>query len=256
MLPSLLFAQSVYNSSIIIPFDWVMDMYLYETHLHTAPASGCARWSPAEAVAYYKKAGYAGIFVTNHFLDDDIPDLRQLPYDQQINLYFADFEAALQAGREVGLSVFSGIEITYGGSDFLVYGLDKAWYLAHPEIDGMPIKAFLELARSDGALVIHAHPFRESGYIDHIRLYPRSVHGVEIDNANRSAFENEMAKQYARNYQLIPFAGSDIHGKEPHGERAGMCCKIPVLNENDFVQKVLAGEMQLFHAQLEPVVKV
>ena len=116
----------------------------------------------------------------------------------------------------------------------------------------MPIKAFLELARSNGAWVIHAHPFREAGYIDHIRLYPRCVHGVEIDNANRSAFENEMAKQYAYNYQLIPFAGSDIHGKEAHGERAGMCCETPILNENDFVQKVLAGEMTPFHNCIEP----
>jgi predicted metal-dependent phosphoesterase TrpH len=226
-------------------------MYLYETHLHTAPASGCARWSPAEAVAYYKKAGYAGIFVTNHFLDDDIPDLRQLPYDQQINLYFADFEAALQAGREVGLSVFSGIEITHGGSDFLVYGLDKPWYLAHPEIDGMPIKAFLELARSNGALVIHAHPFRESGYIDHIRLFPRHVHGVEVYNACRSDFENEMARQYAESYDLLPFAGSDRHSMSRKLFLGGMCADTPILNEQDFVARVKSRDLEPFRRELE-----
>ena len=227
-------------------------MYLYETHLHTSPASGCAKWCAEEAVAYYKNAGYAGIFITNHFLDDDLPALRKLPYALQIELYCADYEEGLRAGEKLGLSVFLGIEITYKGSDFLVYGLDKAWFLSHPEIDGMPIKDFLALAQSYGALVIHAHPFRESGYIDHIRLYPRSVHGVEIDNANRSTFENEMAKQYAANYNLIPFAGSDIHGKEPHGERAGMCCEVPIENEKDFVQKVLAGEMTPFHKSIEP----
>ena len=227
-------------------------MYFYETHLHTMPASGCARWSAAEAVKYFKDAGYAGIFITNHFLDDDIPELRALPYETQINMYFKDYEDGLEAGREVGLSVFSGVEISYHGTDFLIYGLDKDWYLNHPEIDGMPIKDFLALAQREGALVIHAHPFREAGSIDHIRLYPRCVHGVEIFNSNRSAFENEMAQRYAANYGLLSFAGSDIHGKEPHGERYGMCGKTLVIDEQDFVKKVLAGRMQTFHKQLAP----
>lgn len=231
-------------------------MYLYETHLHTQPASGCARWSAAEAVKYYKDAGYAGIFITNHFLDDDIPELRALPYEDQINLYFKDFEDGLEAGREVGLAVFCGVELSYKGTDFLVYGLDKAWYLAYPEIDGMPIKDFLALAKQEGALVIHAHPFREAGSIDHIRLYPRSVHGVEVYNGNRSAFENEMAQKYALNYGLLQFAGSDIHGKEPHGFRCGMCGETPVIDEQDFVKKVLAGQMQTFHRTLAPFARL
>ena len=227
-------------------------MYYYETHLHTRPASGCARWSAAEAVRYYKDAGYAGIFITNHFLDDAIPELRALPYEQQIQLFFKDFEEGQQAGREVGLKVFSGVELSYHGTDFLIYGLDKVWYLSHPEIDGMLIKDFLALAKESGALVIHAHPFREAGSIDHIRLYPRSVHGVEVYNGNRSVFENEMAHWYADNYDLLPFAGSDIHGKEGHGERYGMRCESPVLNEQDFVKKVLAGQMETFYKRLNP----
>lgn len=232
--------------------NWGDSMYDYETHLHTQPASGCARWSAREAVQYFKSAGYAGIFITNHFLDDDIPESRMLPYEVQIELYFQDFEEGIEAGREAGLSVFCGVEISYQGSDFLIYGLDKAWYLAHPEIDGMPIKDFLALARSEGALVIHAHPFREAGSIDHIRLYPRSVHGVEVYNGNRSAFENKMAQWYANNYNLIAFAGSDIHGKEPHGERYGMCAETPVIDEQDFVKKVLSGELQVFHKTIAP----
>ena len=226
--------------------------FYYETHLHTQPASGCARWTAAEAVRYYKNAGYAGIFITNHFLDDDIPEIRALPYVQQIELYFKDYEEGLHVGREVGLSVFSGVEVSYKKTDFLIYGLDKNWYLNHPAIDGMPIKDFLALAQREGALVIHAHPFREAGSIDHIRLYPRSVHGVEIYNANRSEFENEMARQYALNYGLLPFAGSDIHGKEPHGCRGGMRSESVVLDEQDFVKKVMAGEMETFRKELAP----
>ena len=229
--------------------------YYYETHLHTAPVSGCARWSATEAVHYYKDAGYAGIFITNHFLDNDMTEIRMLPYETQIQLYFKDYEEGLAAGREVGLPVFCGIEITYKGSDFLVYGLDKAWYLAHPEIDGMPIKDFLALARENGALVVHAHPFREGGAIDHIRLYPRSVDAVEIHNANRPEFEHTQAIWYAKNYGKILFAGSDFHGKEPHGLRYGVCTETEVTDEQDFVKKVLAGETDVFCRTLDPFVR-
>lgn len=230
-------------------------MYYYETHLHTLPVSGCARWSATEAVKYFKDAGYAGIFITNHFLDDDIPEIRALPYERQIELYFADYEEGLQAGREVGLAVFSGVEVSYKKTDFLIYGLNKQWYLDHPQIDGMPIKDFLSLAKNEGALVIHAHPFREARSIDHVRLYPRSVHGVEIHNGNRSEFENKMAQWYADNYGLLHFAGSDIHGKESHCERYGMCSETPILDEQDFVKKVMAGEMETFHKTLRPFIR-
>ena len=42
-------------------------MYLYETHLHTAPMSGCAKVGIRETLEYYQSAGYAGVFLTNHF---------------------------------------------------------------------------------------------------------------------------------------------------------------------------------------------
>ena len=227
-------------------------MHLYETHLHTQPASGCARWSAREAVEYYKNAGYAGIFITNHFLDEDDETKKRLTFAQRMDQYFADYEEGVRAGKELGLPVFCGIELSYYGTDFLIYGLDKAWYVAHPEIENMIVTAVLTMMVRDGALVIHAHPFREGGSIDHIRLYPRSVHGVEIDNANRTKFENDLAKQYAQNYGLLQFAGSDHHGKEGHGERSGVGFATPVLNEKDFVRKCLAGEMIPFHKQLTP----
>ncbi len=227
-------------------------MYLYETHLHTSPVSRCALWSVREAVEYYKKAGYAGIFITNHFIDGNINFPKTASYEEKINFYFSDAEEGIRIGKEIGLPVFTGVEISNWGTDFLIYGLDKAWYIAHPEIYDMNKKEVLAMMKAAGALVIQAHPFREAGYIDHIRLYPRSVHGVEIINANRTAFENEMAKQYAANYGLLTFAGSDNHGEVEQVEFAGMQSESPVADEKDFVQKVLSGEMTTFHKNMAP----
>ncbi len=114
----------------------------------------------------------------------------------------------------------------------------------------MTVKALLALVRENGALVVHAHPFREARSIDHIRLYPRSVQAVEVYNANRSEFENRQAQWYTQSYGLIPLAGSDIHGKESHGNRCGMRSQTPITDEQDFVKKVLTGELQVFHKVL------
>ena len=110
-------------------------MFRYETHCHTAPVSKCGRASAADTVSFYKKHGYAGVFITNHFLDGNInPEARELPYCDQIEYYFSDHEECVRIGAEIGIRVFPGVELSYKGTDFLIYGLDKEWYKAHPEI--------------------------------------------------------------------------------------------------------------------------
>ena len=221
-------------------------MYRYETHLHTSPVSRCARADVRETLEFYKEMGYDGVFITNHFLDGNVNINEPMTYEEKINFYCSDYEEALRLAPEIGIKVFFGVELSYLGTDFLIYGLDKAWYLAHPEIMEMKKSEELPFMMAEGALVIQAHPYREAGYIDHIRLYPRSVHGVEIVNACRTELENRMAEQYARAYDLLPFAGSDNHiaGKLP--KLAGMESERPIEEEADFVKSVLAGELSVF----------
>lgn len=225
-------------------------MYKYETHMHTAPVSKCARASVRESLEFYKSMGYAGVFLTNHFIDGNIDVARDLPYEARIEFYFSDYEEALRLQDEVGIKVFLGVEISYKGTDFLIYGLDKAWFLAHPEIENMKKSDELAMMREHGALVIHAHPFREANYIDHIRLFPRCVDGVEILNASRLAFENAMAKQYAEAYDLLTFAGSDNHSAGEMKQLAGLCCGTPLENEQDFIDRVRRGEMYTFSMEV------
>ena len=78
--------------------------YLYETHLHTAPVSKCARAGVRETVEFYKDNGYKGIFITNHFIDGNINIDRSLPYEERINFFFSDYEEGRRIGDEIGLS--------------------------------------------------------------------------------------------------------------------------------------------------------
>ena len=226
-------------------------MYRYETHLHTLPVSKCAKASVLDNLKAYAALGFTGVFITNHFIDGNIDIDRSLPYEQRIEFYFSDYEEAKRLAPQVGIDVFCGVELSYKGTDFLIYGLDKDWFLRHPEIEGMKKTDELQLMMDAGALVIQAHPYREASYIDHIRLFPRHVHGVEIYNACRKDFENQMAEHYANNYDLIHFAGTDNHTAGKRKTFGGMESETPIADEQDFIRQVFSGEMKPFRLEVE-----
>ena len=225
-------------------------LYRYETHLHTSPVSRCASVSPEETVAFYQALGYDGVFLTNHFLDGNIGIDRDRPYEEKIAFYFSDFDKAAAAGKALGLKVFPGVELSYGGTDFLIYGLDRQWYLDHPEIMDMTKRQELALMQDAGALVVQAHPFREKDYIDHIRLYPRSVEAVEVINATNTDEENAMARLYAAHYGLRMVAGSDNHKAGGQKKLAGIRTEAPLTCVEDYMAAVRAGETEIFTMNL------
>ena len=114
--------------------------YLYETHLHTYPVSKCARATVRETLEWYKDKQYAGVFITNHYIDGNINIDRELPYQERIRFYFSDYEEAVLVGKELGLPVFCGVEMSYKGTDFLVYGLDQEWRFIMPVATILKIK--------------------------------------------------------------------------------------------------------------------
>ena len=221
-------------------------MYKYETHLHTSPVSECALASVEEQLTFYKELGYDGVFITNHFLDGNINIDKGKSYEEKLDFYCSDYEKGVELGKKIGIKVFFGVELAYKGTDFLVYGLDKEWFLAHPEIMDMTKRQELKFMMENGALVIQAHPYRESSYIDHIRLFPRSVHGIEIVNANRPQAENDMAKLYAEHYGLLMLAGSDNHVGARQKKMAGVYTQSPIDSVQDFINMVKSRQTEIF----------
>lgn len=220
-------------------------MYKYETHLHTTPVSRCA--SPEGTVEasleFYKKLKYDGVFITNHFLDGNVNVDKTLPYEEQIEFYFSDYEKAVEFGKEIGIKVFLGVEMSNNGTDFLVYGLNKEWYLAHPEIMEMKLYEKIDFMKEQGGLVIQAHPYR---LLHIIQLLPYHIDGVEVLNASRTEKENNMAKIFAENYNLPQSAGTDNHSGPKKARLAGICTKEPLENEADFINKFKNRETEIF----------
>ena len=222
--------------------------FLYETHLHTSPISRCGRFSVRDNLIFYKSQGYAGVFITNHFIDGNFGGDRTAPYAERIAFYFSECDEAKRIGEELGIDVFYGIESSYGGTDFLVYGLGKEWFLSHPEIEGMKRSELLALWRDAGAFIVQAHPYREERYIDHIRLFPRHVEAVEVLNAsNADAKMNELAHFYADSYGLIKTAGSDNHfAADFYYKLAGMKFSHRIESVEDYIESLRRGEGEIF----------
>ena len=225
-------------------------MYRYEMHLHTSPVSKCARATVRETLEFYSAQRYDGVFITNHFIKPK-NDAQGRGYEELIEFFFSDYEEALALSTEMGIKVFSGAEISFAGNHFLVYGLEKEWYLAHPDILDMPFSDMLTFMRSEGAFITHAHPFDERGFIDHIKLLPRCVDAVEIVNAHKTEFQNAMANIYATAYGLIRVAGSDNHGAGRGKRLSGVECEEPIVSIQDFIAKAKAGMLTPFDSLRE-----
>jgi len=221
-----------------------MDLYLYETHLHTAEASACAKLTGAQQARLYKEFGYSGIIVTDHFFNGNtaIPD--NLPWEKRVDLFCKGYENAKKEGDKIGLSVFFGWESNYRGTEFLIYGLDHEWMKRHPEMLYWSVEEQYRHIHEAGGYVVHAHPFRIRPYISEIRLFPDLVDAVEVYNVgNRNIEFDKKASEYAKKHNLPGTAGTDAHGFEP--ERSGMGFYKPLNNINDFIENIKSGNYRL-----------
>lgn len=214
-----------------------------ETHLHTSEGSACGRASGAEQARARKADGYDAIIVTDHFFRGNSRPDRDQPWTDYVNAFCLGYERAKEEGDRIGLTVWFGWEENYGGAEFLIYGLDKAWLLAHPEMIRWTPEEQYRAVSAAGGLVIQAHPFRERDYIKGIHLYPHDCDGVEGVNLCQLWEQNQRVLDYARSFGLPVTAGSDIHSASPL--LGGMVFPHPLYTIKDFMDAVRNREGRL-----------
>lgn len=216
--------------------------FKYETHMHTREASTCGLVSGAEMAEWYSRLGYSGIIITDHFFNGNSCVPRRLPWQKRVELFCRGYENAFQKGRELGLAVFFGWEYNDHATEFLTYGLDKDWLLAHPDMLEWDLERYFHEIHAAGGFLSHAHPFREAPYIPQIRLFPNDVDAVEaVNTSHRNPLFNERAKEYARRHQLPMTCGSDAHFTDRSGW-GGMAFDHELTSIGDFIQSVRAGD--------------
>ncbi|MDR0443568.1 MAG: PHP domain-containing protein [Treponema sp.] len=199
--------------------------YLYETHLHTAGVSACAVSGGADYIKGYKEKGYSGIIVTDHFYNGNSALPKNLPWKEWVNNFCRGYEEAKEEGERRGLDVFFGWEETFDGcDDYLIYGLDKAWLLEHPECRYWTRGEQYRVVKAAGGCVVQAHPFRQHHWIRKVVLSAGCVDGIEAANSgNDDPSYDALACRYAKKLGKPLTAGTDIHDaseiyqKEPFG---------------------------------------
>ena len=188
--------------------------FWYETHMHTQEGSGCGRSSAADQVRAYKKRGYQGIIITDHFINgySTCPKYRKISWVNKMEYVVSGYKEAKYEGERVGLDVFLGWEFTVRGSDFLTYGLEWEFLVANPDIHNLDVPEYSELVRSAGGFLAQAHPYRDQPYIEYkFPVSPDYIDAVEIYNASDTNRTNEKARVYANKHNLPVMAGSDSH---------------------------------------------
>ncbi|MBQ8605119.1 MAG: PHP domain-containing protein [Clostridia bacterium] len=185
-------------------------MFKTELHVHTFPASNCARTCPEDMVENFIENGYSTVVITNHFS----PTLfnvvaKDKSYKEAVDLFLSNYHRAIKQadGR---LNVLLGMEFRniHNDNDYLVYGIDEQLLYRAEGILNMKIKNAYEYLTLKGAMVFQAHPFRDGMTVTN----PKYLDGIEeinfcVTHNNR----NDMAKLWADSYGLLRVYGQDYH---------------------------------------------
>ena len=215
--------------------------YIYETHLHTIEGSACSDTPAKDYIEHMIKIGYSGMIVTDHFFNGNTAVPRNLPWPEWVNQYCLGYEHAFEAAKGKDFTVLFGIEFCYEGDEYLVYGVDKKWLMDRPNIMAVSRKELYEEVHKVGGIMLQAHPYRERGYLNAIRLDPVDVDGSEGFNAENPDYQNALCYQYGKEHNFLMSGGSDIHHlNQKHMGGTSFPYKIETIQ--DFVKGFLAGD--------------
>lgn len=194
--------------------------YKYDMHLHTSEGSRCGQSCAADMVVAHKRAGYTGIFVTDHAWGGNTRIDVHLPYREWVKEYSKGYYNALNEGDKQELYVFFGMEAGFRGTEFLIYGITPDWLSNHRELWDASIEEQYKIIHDGGGMISQAHPFREEYYIPEVRLFPQYADAIETANATHSSplsgAHNThewdlLARELAVKENKPATAGSDVH---------------------------------------------
>lgn len=219
-----------------------------ELHCHSARVSACGTMTDEELLEKYIADGYTTVVLTNHLSRFTFGADKKAPYrggedwQEKLDHYFAGIEALRKAasGR---IHVLWGTEICLNGtrSDYLVHGLDKDFYRAHPDLLDIDVKTLSARVREAGGLFYQAHPFR-----NHISVTPPELlDGIEVYNGHPGHdSRNDIAAAWAEKFSLRAICGSDLHHLE-HNPNTAILTDEPITSQQQLLEILREGNYTL-----------
>lgn len=221
-------------------------MFKYDLHVHTSEISPCGCVSAIDLVGLYKKSGYDGVIITDHFREGFFTDHPSLSWEECCQYYFSGFEASKNEGLKQGLSVFWGLELRLeeNFNDYLIFGLPMEFILNNPHFTTWTLEHFREATKDLGILIVQAHPLRPGLTV----MGPRLVDGVEGYNGNnRHNNQNSKVQEYARENGLICTSGSDFHELQDLA-KGGIMTQEPIIGMQDLINILKSGKYELIQS--------
>ncbi|MFW6006764.1 MAG: PHP domain-containing protein [Bacillota bacterium] len=214
-----------------------MELFKYDIHVHTDEVSPCGKIEAEKMVKLYKKAGYAGVVITDHFRSRFFTDINTgISHEEKVDRYLLGYRKAKKLGDKMGIKIFWGLEITFpeNSNDYLVYGINEEILNKYRNITEIGLAEFYKLMKkiNEDILIFQAHPFRTGTTI----MDPELLDGIEIYNGNpRHDSRNELALKFAQRHGLRKISGSDFHQLEDLGQ-GGIILPEKPETEADLVQ--------------------
>jgi histidinol phosphatase-like PHP family hydrolase len=192
-----------------------------DLHVHTSERSPCAINSEEEQIRAAIAAGLDAIFITDHH--------RLIPVErlEALNRTFAPFR------------VFSGIEFTSQGEDFVILGLrdprmeSSNWL--YPDLH-----AFV---RAQGGFMVLAHPFRYREQINvDVEQFPTDA--IEVHSPNTPIAAEDRIRDLANRLQVSVLCNSDAHSSERLGQYYNSL-NHPIFTEQELFAALKGGQFAL-----------
>jgi len=213
--------------------------YKTELHCHSRDASGCSNESAERIAEKYIAAGYTTVCLTNHFDPSNGDDTH---WEAKIDRMYHALELLKEAAGSK-LNVLMGLEVRFvqNRNDYLVFGFDREYLLARPDILKMGIRDFTRMARGDEILTIQAHPFR----VDMTVVEPDFIDGIEVYNGHPDHnSNNDIAEAWAVKYGKIMTSGTDHHDTD-HLPRGGIVTDYPIKSVKELIETLTTGTYRL-----------
>ena len=218
--------------------------YKTETHLHTKESSACSYVGAQDIVEIYKRRGYQTIIVTPHYNYGYLKRITE-DWNERIDYLLTGYKKAKKLGDILGVNVLLGLELALlqTKSDYLIYGMTEEFLRENPNLYYLSIDELIALCKENNFLLVGAHPFREGMEL----IDPKYNIPIEVFNGRHTLdAKNEVAKEYAKEHNLIGISGTDFH--EVEDLEGGIITYKEIKSIEDFRDVVLNREFEIIES--------
>lgn len=219
-------------------------MIKFEMHAHTKGGSYCGYSDAKTIINDYKKAGYGGIVITNHFSASNyVVDLIGETHKEKLDYFFSLCDSVKKEGDIHGIKVFCGAEVRdCDGTEYMLYGFKRNFLYDNKPLFTFNQKELFKKCEKEKIFMYQTHPFREGVTCGE----PNYMHGAESFNGHFHHFNNNhKALDFTKKFNLIKMSGTDYH-RPNQPLTSHMLIPDSVSNEFELVEFLMSGKAQLF----------